>query len=208
MGFCKSQYNQMAPKQLPCPFLPISSSSSFFSKLRSSLWTRSVSGRGVATSEEVQTGRKWKTGFSLKKGGTMRRAKKMRTNTRKLRWSGCWWLGGREEEGGRLNTWKEGEINLAGSGLSKVVIIAGGEMMIALTRERSLRAAKACSCAHVHAQTHPNPTGILLTRVPKVTQTHTHSHTYRSSQISEPMQWCLFENGIFHHFRPFHWCRI
>lgn len=35
------------------------------------------------------------------------------------------------KEGGR-NIWNKGEINLAGSGLSEVVIIAGGEMMIAL----------------------------------------------------------------------------
>lgn len=55
---------------------------------------------------------------------------------------------GRRErfQGGGLNTWKEGEINLAGSGLSEVVIIAGGEMMIALMWECLLWAAKACSC--------------------------------------------------------------
>lgn len=63
---------------------------------------------------------------------------------------------GRRErfEGGGLNTLKEGEINLARSGLSEVVIIVGGEMMIALMWECLLWAAKACSCAHMHAHTH------------------------------------------------------
>lgn len=42
---------------------------------------------------------------------------------------------GRRErfERGGPNTWNEGEIHLAGSGLSEVVIIAGAEITIALT---------------------------------------------------------------------------
>ncbi len=62
--------------------------------------------------------------------------------------------GSRERfQGGGPNTWNEGEINLAGSGLSKVVIIAGGEMMIALIWDCLLLAPQACSRAHMHGWT-------------------------------------------------------
>lgn len=72
----------------------------------------------------------------------------------------CFGQGGNDRrerfEGGRPNIWNKGEINLAGSGLSEVVIIAGGEMMIALMWECLLCAAKACrlrthKCARAHA---------------------------------------------------------
>lgn len=59
--------------------------------------------------------------------------------------------GGRDLREGD-QTRNEGEINLAGSGLSEVVIIAGGEMMIALTWKCLLWAAMARSCAHMHAR--------------------------------------------------------
>lgn len=74
----------------------------------------------------------WKTGFSLNcQTQRKRRNKKVQIPKK------CVGQGGADRrerfEGGRGDTWNEGEINLAGSGLSDVVIIAGGEMMIALT---------------------------------------------------------------------------
>lgn len=65
----------------------------------------------------------------------------------------CVGQGGEGKRDGGWHTWNEGEINLAGSGLSDVAVIAGGEMMIALTWDCSLWAAKARSLAHMHAQT-------------------------------------------------------
>lgn len=94
--------------------------------------------------------------------------------------------GGKDLRGWGGDTWIEGEINLAGSGLSEVVIIAGGEMMIALIWECLLWAAKACSCAHVHARTDGRTHSHKHRQVgafeyykelkKKVTRTHSHKH--------------------------------
>lgn len=99
----------------------------------------------------------WKTGFSLNCQTQRKRRNKKEERRRGQIPEKCVGQGGdgrRERfEGGGPNTWNQGEINLAGSGLSEVVIIAGGEMMIALTWECLLWAAQACSRAHMHAPT-------------------------------------------------------
>lgn len=125
--------------------------------------------------------------------------------------------GERFEQGG----WalgKEGEINLVRSGLSEVVIIAGGEMMIAWMWECSLWPAMACSHAHTlpgthtHTPTYTRRRGIFglkyyRTYPDRLTQAHkcTPSNAFAISVLTDKwaLLWCLLENRLFHHFTHF-----
>lgn len=91
-------------------------------------------------------------------------------------------------------SWKEGEINLTVSGLSGVVVIAGGETMIALTYECLLCSATARSCAQMHAHrcTHWHPSNVNVMK-----------YSPRMGKLRTPMQPNCYERGILPHFSYF-----
>lgn len=91
-------------------------------------------------------------------------------------------------------SWKEGEINLTVSGLSGVVVIAGGETMIALTYECLLCSATARSCAQMHAHrcTHWHPSNVNVIK-----------YSPRMGKLRTPMQPNCYERGILPHFSYF-----
>lgn len=171
MGFPQSQYNQMVPKQSPLSFQSFSLFLLFFFIItllvslderddQQAHWYRHISVRQSNLSGGVNGKKKTlsrKLAFPCivrhrgEKGTKEDEDKCQRNALVRVAMTG----GSDLKEGGR-NIWNKGEINLAGSGLSEVVIIAGGETMIALMWWCLLWAARACLSARVHAlmQTH------------------------------------------------------
>lgn len=121
----------------------------------------------------------------------------------------------------RPSTRNEGEINLVRSGLSETLIIARGEMMIALMWEGFLSAVTAHSCTHTlsHIPTSKHRQSVFrlrsYKRANKFYQTASREHIKRkkqfnafapSIQISECRPNVFFEKEDFLFYSPFHRC--